>query len=346
VIKLLLGLCVFTVKSTTYEINMPYLNLNYSLIVYEDQSDKNPKVKLPDLSISIAGVQVSHDTSHRVYLAPGEVKDIAVTSRALGWDSTTQILFDRYAASGDNVRIKWTGTGLNPAFRVNRNIGGAADTVVDMTRITPYVLRITQSSGTAFSLGSVVNGDYLKFEKSTDAFISPFNVNNQGRSFLIQAKGANYIDIVDNGTASLDTAITLGADFAFALRAYSAGPIKIGDTISISGSGINPSNHGKFDVVDVSPDYIEIVNPFGYGETVLYGTNNLTVYDYLIGFLHARASTKISLRYDAQVEWAAKSLMGPEVVVLESPSSYRIQARNDDPVTEAVISVQYGRIIG
>jgi hypothetical protein len=325
---------------------MPYLNLNYSLIVYEDQSDKNPKVKLPDLTISVMGVQVSHDMSNRIYLMPGEVKDIAVTSRTLGWDPTTELTIDRYLATGDNVRIKWTGTGLNPAFRNNRNIGGASNTVVDMSRVTPYVVRLTQSSGTAFTLGSVINGDYIKFEKTTDAFTSPFHVNNQGRSFLIQAKGANYIDFVDNGTATLDTAITLGTSFAFSLRAYSAGPTKLGDTITISGAGINPSNHGKFEVIDISPDYIEIVNPFGQAETFLYGTNNLTIYDYLIGFLHARASGNISIKYDAQAEWAAKGKIGPEVILLESPSSYRIQARNDDPVSEVVISVQFGRVIG
>lgn len=325
---------------------MPFLNLNYGLIIYEDQTDKNPQVKLPDITKSIQGVQVDNDKSERVHLAPGEVKDVVVTMRALAWDNTTQLIVDRYIGTGDNVRLKWTGTGTAPAFRTNRNIGGAADTVVNMTRITPYVVRIQNVGGTVWTLGSVANGDTLKFEKSTDAFTSPFNVNNLGKTFMIQAKGADYIDFVDNGTASLDTGVTLGSDFAFALRAYSPGPVKISDTLTVSGAGINPSNTGKFNIVDVSPDYIELVNPFGQPETFLYGTNALTVYDYLIGFLHLRASGPIGLRYDAQTEWANKDRFGPEVLVIESPSAYRIQARNNDPTEDITISVQHARVIG
>lgn len=127
---------------------------------------------------------------------------------------------------------------------------------------------------------------------------------------------------------------------------YSSGPTKIGDTLTVSGSGINPSNHGKFEIVDVSPDYIEISNPFGQAETFLYGSNSLVVYDYLIGFLHLRASGSVGMRYDNQVEWAAKERLGYEVIILESPSAYRIQARNNDPVQDITISVQYGRVLG
>lgn len=325
---------------------MPFLNLSYALIVYEDQSDKNPLVKVPDIARSIAGVQVDNDKSDRIALAPGEVKDVAVTMRTVAWDATTELTVDRYLATGDNVRLKWTGTGAAPAFRTNRSIGGAANTVISMTRVTPYVVRITQTGGTAWALGSVINGDILKFEKNTDVFTSPFNANNLGRTFMVQAKGANYIDFVDNGTASLDTSVTLGADFAFALRVYSAGPVRTGDTLTVSGAGINPSNQGKFEIVDVSPDYIELVNPFGQAETFLYGSNSLTIYDYLIGFLHLRSNGPVGIRYDNQTEWAAKDRLGYEVLILESPSAYRVQARNNDPTQDITISVQYGRVIG
>ncbi len=323
---------------------MPFMNLTYGLIVHEDQSEKTPTVKMPDISKSIQNVIVDNDRSDRLKLAPGETKDIVTTARATTFDGTTEVSVLWHIDAGDNVRYIWTGTGTNPNFRTNRNIGGSATTEVTMTRLTPYVIRVAQTAGTTWTLGSVSTGDTLKIEKTTDAFTSPFNTNNQGRTFTVQAKGANYIDVIDNGTASLDSAIVLGTDFAFALRVFSSSGVKIGDTVSISGS-INPSNQGKFTIVDVSPDYIEVVNPFAYEETFLYGSNNITVYDHLIGYLHLRATGPISVRYDAQTEWASKGRLGNEVLMLESPSSYKIQAKNDDPVSDVIISVQYGTVL-
>jgi hypothetical protein len=314
-------------------------------MLYDDASTRNPKIKLLDIEKCVQGVVVDNDKSDRLVLAPGETKDIMVTTRALLWDSTTQLTFERYVATDSNVRIKWTGTGTAPAFRANRNIGGDATTVVDMTRVSPYTVRITQGAGTAWTLGSVQVGDWIKFEKSTDAFASPFSATNRGVTYQVQAKGTNYIDFVDNGSAALDTGITLGADFAFAVRVFSTGPIKIGDTIEISGSGINPSNCGRFEIVDVSPEYIEVVNPFSQAETVLYGSNSLTVYEYLIGFVHLRASGAIRIKSGDQVEWARLERLGGEALFFGSLNTFRLQANNDG-LEDVTISIQYARVTG
>lgn len=324
---------------------MPHLNLDYSIMLYDDTSTRNPKIKTFDIAKCIQGVVVDDDKSDRLTLAPGETKDIMVTTRALLWDPTTQLTFDRYLATGSNVRIKWTGTGTAPAFRTNRNIGGGATTVVDMTRVSPYAVRITQSAGTAWALGSVQVGDWIKFEKNTDTFASPFSATNQGAAYQIQAKGANYIDFVDNGSAALDTGITLGANFAFALRAFSAGPVKTGDTIEIAGAGVNASNLGRFQIVDVSPEYIEIVNPFSQAETLLYGTNSLTVYEYLIGFVHLRASGAIRIKSGDQAEWARFERIGGEALFIGSLNTFRLQASNDG-LEDIVVSIQYARVTG
>jgi hypothetical protein len=325
---------------------MPFSNINYSVLFYEDTQDvKNPLVRLPDITRSIVGVQITQDKSDRIILAPGETRDILLTTRAVTWDSTTELTIDRYISTGDNVRIKWTGTGTNPNFRTNRNIGGSATTTVSLTRLTPYVVRLTQTAGTTFSLGSVAIGDVLKFEANTDVFASPFNVNNLGKTFLVQGKGANYIDFVDNGTASLESGILLGVDFTFALRVFSPGSVKFNDTITISGS-MNPSNIGKFNVVDVSPDYIEISNPFAYPEIFLKGSNSLTVYEYLTGLLHLRATGPIQLKYDDETSWTNYDRFGGGAFVLASVSAYRIQAKNNDANQDLEVSIQYAKVIG
>jgi hypothetical protein len=323
---------------------MPFLNLNYGLLIFEDQTDRNPKIKLPDLGISVEGVVVDHEKSDRLTVFPNETKDIAATERAVQWDSSTELQTVRYLASGDNVRLKWTGNGTNPVFRTKRAIGGSATTTVTISRVTPYVARITNVSGTAWTLASVAVNDFIKFERNTDSFTSPFSAANLGKTFLVQAKGANYIDFVDNGSISLDASVLLGPDYDTALRVMSQGPVKIGDTIEISGAGFNPSNIGRFTIVDVSPDYLEIINPLGTDETVVYGSNSLIVYEYLIGFVHLRASGRFKLKFSNQTDWFQVDRLGKEVIFLGSVQTHRIQALNDgvDPVT---ISIQYATLI-
>lgn len=324
---------------------MPYLNFTSGLLIYEDEHEKNPKVKLPDIEQSITKVMVGNDKSDRLSLSPGDVKDIIVTTRTISWDSTTQLIIERYLSTQDNVRIRWSGTGTNPAFTTNRNIGGDATTAVSITRVTPYVARVTQTGGTAWNLANVQVGDLVKFEKSTDAFTSPFSTANTGTAFKVQAKGANYIDFIDNGIAALDSSIVLGASFSFALRAYAPGPTKVGDTLEITGGTFNLANQGKFLIVDVSPDYIEIINAFVAPETILFTVNTAFVYEFLIGFIHLRSSDRIKIRFNAQTDWVVLDRLGAIAIMISSVCAYKIQAYNDGlgPVT---ISIQYAKVEG
>lgn len=323
---------------------MPNLNLNYGLLIYEDQNEKNPQIKLPDISKCVEGVGVNFDKSDRITLYPNETKTIATTSRVLGWDNTTELQFLRYLSSGDNMRLIHTGTGSAPNFRTNRNLGGDATTTVTISRVTPYVARISVVGGTAWDTSNVQVNDYLKFERDTDAFTSPFSELNKGKTYLIQAKGASYVDFVDNGQVALDENIALGADFATAVLAMSQSPVKVGDLIEISGSGLRPSNTGKFEIVDVSPTYIEFVNSLGVDETQLYGTNSLVVYEYLIGFLHLRSSGPVKLRFGDQAEWAQLARLGNEGLFIGSVCTHSIEAFNDSPEA-VVISVQHAMVL-
>jgi hypothetical protein len=162
-------------------------------------------------------------------------------------------------------------------------------------------------------------------------------------AFKVQAKGANYIDFIDNGIAALDTAIVLGANFSFAVRVYANGPTKINDTIEIKGSNFNLANHGKFLIVDVSPDYVEFINPYVAPETVLFVTNSAAIYEYLIGFVHLRSSDSLKVRFNAETEWVQINRLGDKGLFIGSTCAYKIQAYNDglDSVT---VSVQYAKV--
>lgn len=324
---------------------MPYLNLNLGVLIYEDLNQAQPLIRPTDITRSFQQVAVQFDKSDRITLQPGDTTTIVSTTRSTAWDNTTQLEFQRYLAANDNVRVRWTGTGTNPAFRTARAIAGAADTVVSITRVSPNTVRITNTAGTAWDTSTVQVNDLIRFEKSTDAIASPFSLTNQGQTWLVQAKTSSTIDFLDNGLASLDTAITLGSNYAYVLRCITQGPVRIGDTIDLAGAGLNPSNQGRYQIVDVSSDFVEVVNPFSVDETVLYGTNVINIYDHEIGFVNLRASGRFQIRFGGQTSWVDVTPLGPgnEAVMAGSFNTYQIMATNptQQPVT---ISVQHAAV--
>jgi hypothetical protein len=324
---------------------MPFLNASLQVLMYEDtDNNRNPLIRMPDITKSIQGVPVNNDRSDRITLYANDVKDLATTSRSLLWDSTTELAFSLPISTESKMRVQWTGTGTNPIFRTKRAIGGSATTTVSITELTPYVKRITNIGGTAWNTASVQVNDLIRFERNTDAFTSPFISGNVGQTWLVQAKGANYIDFIDNGQAVVEGSVILGADFDLALRVMSPGPVKMGDIMTISSTAIHPSNNGKFEIIDISTDYIEVVNPLAVTETKVLGAYIPTIYEYLIGFVLLRASGPFKIKFDNQSEWAKIDRVGPEALFMASMSAHSIQASNDgpDPVT---ISIQYARVL-
>ena len=325
---------------------MPNLNLNFQVLIFEDSADRNPQIRLPDLSKSIQGIPVTYDKSDRILLNPGDIDNIAVTTRAILWDTTTQLSISRPVALNDNIRVTWTGTGTNPIFRTNRNMGGDATTTVSITRVSPYTARLQQVAGTAFTLGGVVIGDFVRFEPNTDLLTSPFSAANVGTTLQIQAVGSNYIDFIDNGQASLDTNIVLGASYSQVLKVISPGPVKVGDTIELTGSNINLSNQGNYTITDVSDSWVQFINPFAYPQTVLYDTNlaSFTIYQYLIGFVLARGiGGPFQVKFGNQTQWVTVDMLGDTAIFLGSVSTYQIQATNPGP-NPVEISIQYAKV--
>jgi hypothetical protein len=322
---------------------MSFLNMNYQLVIYEQGSSRNPNVRQPDISKEIKEIPVNSEKTEKLVLYPGDIVTLATTSRSISWDGTTGLDLARPLATSDAIRLSWDGTGTNPAFRTKRAIGGAADTQVTITALSPYVKRISVVAGTSWNTTSVVAGDLIKFEKTTDSFTSPFSETNQSLTLQVQAKGANYIDFIDNGISSIEGPITLGADFDFALRVFTQGPVKIGDTLYISSSAVNPSNQGKFAITDVSPDYLEFVNPFAADESFLKDAG-MVVYNYLIGFLMVRASDSLQIRFGGQTEWANLQKIGLEALLIGSVGTHEIEARNNGSQTVEV-TVQTAQVV-
>lgn len=305
---------------------MSLMNLKINLLIYEDPQTTSPKIRTPDLEREYMQVAVNRPKSDEHYLAPGESAIIAATSRALTMDNTTQFAIERPRTAEDIIRLRWTGTGVAPGFRLKRNIGIDATTEVSMTRVAPNTVRLASTAGTAINTAAVVVGDILKMERSTDAFASVFNQVNTGVYWQVQAKGSGYIDFLDNGAAALDSALVLGASFDQQLRVLSPGPVRLGDTVELS--GLNLGNVNKYTISDYSSDYIEYVNPFAVAETFTV-SNNVAVYDRLIGFLFVRSTGAFKLKMNSQSEGTKYGLLQGEALFMGSVEAHTIEATND-----------------
>ena len=302
---------------------MSFLNASFQFLIYEDKSPRNPLVRTPDITKEFKEIPVSSEKSDKTTLFPGDIATLATTARTLGWTGSTELEFFKPDTQSDKVRLRWTGTGPAPVFRIARTIGGDATTTVDITRTTPYVARLTSGVNT-WNTASVQIGDTLKIEKTTVDFTSPFSTTNQGTELQVTSKGNGYIEVIDNGVMATES-VTLGADFAEALKVFNQGPVKTLDTIFLA--GFNPSNNGKFAITGVSPDYIEFVNPYVIEETILL--QEAVIYNYIIGFLFMKSSGPVKVKFGGQTEWFSLNPLGTDAILCGSVSTHEVQAMND-----------------
>lgn len=305
---------------------MALMNLNIGLLIYEDPQTTAPKIRTPDITREYQQVSVNRPKSDEHFLAPGESAVIAATSRATAIDNTTELEISRPKAAEDVIRLAWTGVGTAPAFRTKRALGIDATTVITMTRIAPNTVRLASTSGTPLNSAAVVVGDILKMERTTDDFTSAFNQVNTGMYWQVQAKGTGYVDFLDNGAAALDAGVTLGADFDLQLRVMSPGPVRVGDTVELS--GLNLGNVNKYTISDYSSDYVEYVNPFAVAETFTVN-GNVAVYDRLIGFLFVRSSGAFKLKINGQTDGTKYGLLQGEALFVGSVEAHTVEAANE-----------------
>jgi len=307
---------------------MILMNFKYGMMIFEDDNSASPTIKIPDISVNIDKIKVMNDKSDRGVISPNEVKDISLTALDFAWDNTTVLDFYKPLESSNNIKIKHS-LGTSPSFRTNRLIGGSSDTTVSIKRVNDYISRISYIGGSALTLSMVQPNDYVKFFKTDARISSPFNVLNQGKEFLVQNKGVDFIDIIDNGDSIEEDSVTLGADFNQVIKVVSQGSIKKGDIIKISNLSNLPSQNGEFEIVDVSDDCLEITNPFGIEGSVIYNESNFVVYKYLIGFVNLRSNGRLLLKFNNQQEWVPLNMIKDVGVFIGSINAYKIQIKND-----------------
>lgn len=320
---------------------MSHMNLSLGIITYEDQNVNSPTIRTLDITRSMLGIPIFGEQTNKIEnLAPGESRVVA-TTRTLTQDNTTQYaIYHPWSVDVSTVRMMAM-AGTTPGFATQRPLGTNATSVVSIIRINPATCRVLSVSGAPINTASVQVGDILKFEKTTDFFVSNFGTINQS-AFRVLSKGAGYIDVADDGVMSEESSINLGSDYDFQMRCFSNGPVKVNDIIDISGVTMNPNNCGKFRVLSVSYDYVEFANPYAVDLTFT-NTSNVQIYDRLMGFVFIRAIAPITVVINDGAPLKLERLGGQEALFIGSVQAFKIELRNDDSMAVSA-TVHYSSV--
>jgi hypothetical protein len=296
---------------------MSFLNFYLGRICYIDASPvQNPMQKNFDFLLKKEGVVVNEPVSISKMIAPGQEEILNSSARVLAANmSTTEFELSKPLSGSDLVRMRFTGTGTAPAFRVLRavNYGATpATTMVTVSRLSGTAAKLDfVGSGVDFSAALV--GDEVYLESSTDTFTSPLNPNSTGRAYRVLASSALSLTVRDDGLLSPETGIVLGAGFSSVIRVHSSTGVRVGDRIRFNQlSAFNLENKSSELTVEAVTDRdLFFFNPNFIPETVVSGVAvPFSVFDKLLSFIAIESSAAVKIKVDGTSEFRMSELCG------------------------------------
>lgn len=305
---------------------MSYLSLSLNTAA---SSVENPlkSTSAASMAFDVSGLALDIAEGFSVVLDPREERVVASTRKAISLDSTTELQVTQpYNSLTQETtwRVRWTGNGTNPNFRVRRSLTVNSTTTVDITRLNDTVARV-QFSG-AIGSNAKIN-DILLLEKDNDiGLLSPFNAGNQGIPVRIVGVGSNFLDVDDSGVLVNETAVLLGVDYLDVLKVFSSTGIQVTDVLKISSSAFNYGSRGSYKVIFVSADYIDIEAPSLVPETVSGITEGFQVFSNTIQYFAVKSKGAIQLIVDEKV--LDLSLLGDTAIFAAAISCSEVIVRN------------------
>lgn len=305
---------------------MSYLSLSLNTAA---SSVENPlkSTSAASMAFDVSGLALDIAEGFSVVLDPREERVVASTRKAISLDSTTELQVTQpYNSLTQETtwRVRWTGNGTNPNFRVRRSLTVNSTTTVGITRLNDTVARV-QFSG-AIGSNAKIN-DILLLEKDNDiGLLSPFNAGNQGIPVRIVGVGSNFLDVDDSGVLVNETAVLLGVDYLDVLKVFSSSGVQTTDVLKISSPAFNYGSRGSYKVIFVSADYIDIEAPSLVPETVSGITEGFQVFSNTIHYFAVKAKGAIQLIVDEKV--LDLSLLGDTAIFAAAISCSEVIVRN------------------
>lgn len=249
---------------------MSFLNVNLGLLAYQDGPSTNqPRLRLADLQWSLQGITTNNFKNIPISLAPGETQTITTTARTLT------------VSPSDTFEVTNLGSGIMRVAgdfvpRTGRAYGDG--TTQWTTTKSGSAVKMQAVGGTMPTFAGMSVGDQI-------TIAAGFNPLNQG-TFIILSKGADYVEFV-NPYAEAEVAV-MGT-----LYIYSPGPVQKGDTLDITASEFAFPNQGSFSIVAVTDQYIDVLNPNVFPQSVTNVNDGFTIYQSAFKWMALMVDRKI-----------------------------------------------------
>ena len=269
-------------------------NILLGFLAYNDTNPgNNPLVRVFDLQFQLLGINCNKPLAQDLVIPPSSSLTLFNGTRTTSIDGTTAFNITMPYANQNTYRFQRS-AGTQPQFRTNRAI--AVDNTTELTAsMNGPVMTLTNTSGTAPNLASVVVGDIARIDSS-----SGLSTNNQGR-FTIIGVTSNSISMINQSGVGEIATLTNTASNSFLI--YSNGSagnqIQIGDQVLIS-AGFSPATFGTYTITEVTPFWFEvsIAAPNGIPlETgIIPGASGMTFYSTSKSVVMVAAQDRCSVR--------------------------------------------------
>jgi len=233
-----------------------------------------------------------------VEVAPLAEVQLFSGTRSLTTDNTTE--YALALVSSSTYRIRWTGTGAAPGFRVDRNVAVTGGNAI-VTLNANQTVTVTHSAGAVF--GAVVAGDSVRIPGVvTNETAGPFDSLNQGNWAVLSATATTLVLSRASGTVFTGRTETVAITNNSQFISYSSAGVQVGDTIDIAGGFSVPTRQG-FVVSQVTSSMVEFVSTVPLAqETVIPGVAAFVVYSSSNRYLYIETNQACAIKLNGAID--------------------------------------------
>lgn len=255
---------------------MAILDLGLRVLSYRDPTQtSNPQRRSVDENVALRGIVVGTPAQYPLELAAGELRTVFDGTRTIGADATTQLALTISPLAPDRYRLTWTGTGANPALRVERALGASGQTLT--LTLNPNLTVTITGAGPTYTAVSV--GDQVLIPGvATGDPAGPFDARNVGYWDVIGATVSSLTLARPAGAATTGVTETVAVTTINQIIAMSPDRVQVHDQLAIAG-GFSVNARRTYPVLAVSPRWVDVQSSVALApETAILGANGLSVY--------------------------------------------------------------------